>query len=372
MQAQTVKLEKQKNITLENGYNIPLISEDRHYWFVRTDSGLYFDDFLINGYIAIGWDYLSPNHFISTEENMLISLEALKNLIATNESFDEYDSERAIKAEITKIINKVKYFICDMSVGDVVIIPSKDKESILVGIITGTVKEVENYVESYRVANPDSIVEPCPYKKRRTVHWLKQLEKKSLDMYLAKAIQAHQAITNLDEYANYINRNLFDNYIINDNFHSLIRTTTDADLTLTDLHFLTSLYVEKVTELSQQFGLSITSDDIKIKINIHCPGLVEFVTDLSQLSTLGEAGLGVALIALVAWNAPGAIANVANAAKDCFIAYNHEETERKRIESTERMHSKDVELKMKEMESRLGISPSVTLESNAIEKNPES
>ena len=372
MNAHTVEFKKQKNINLLNGYDIPFISDDRHYWFVRTDSGLFFDDFLINGYIAIGWDYLLPKYFIADDNNFPISLDELRALIVANESFENYDSEKSIKTEITKIINKTKYFICDMNVGDVVIIPSKDKKDILVGIITGDVEEIENYAEHYRKENPDSIYEPCPYKKRRTVHWLKKLEKKSLDIYLVKAIQAQQAITNLDEYANYINRNLFDNYILGNNFHSLIKTTSDNDLTLADLHFFTSMYVENITALSKELNLNISPEDIKIKINIHCPGIIEFITSLSELSGLGEEGFKTVLYLLIAWKTPGVINNLVNAAKDSFIAYNHEQTELKRIESTEKMHSKETEIKMKEMENRLGIQSPTVVNQDTTKKDPES
>ena len=36
--------------------NIPMIDKNRKYWLVRTESGKFFEDFLFNNYIALGWD----------------------------------------------------------------------------------------------------------------------------------------------------------------------------------------------------------------------------------------------------------------------------------------------------------------------------
>lgn len=37
--------------------------QERKYWLVRTDGGIHYDDFITNGYIAIGWDYISVDSF---------------------------------------------------------------------------------------------------------------------------------------------------------------------------------------------------------------------------------------------------------------------------------------------------------------------
>ena len=39
---------------------IPFIPRDRKVWFLRTKGGKYYFDFKYNGFIALGWDRLSP------------------------------------------------------------------------------------------------------------------------------------------------------------------------------------------------------------------------------------------------------------------------------------------------------------------------
>ena len=38
--------------------NIPVIKE-RNYWLIRTNKRIYYEDFLLNGYVAINWDIIS-------------------------------------------------------------------------------------------------------------------------------------------------------------------------------------------------------------------------------------------------------------------------------------------------------------------------
>ena len=39
---------------------IPFIPRERKVWFLRTKGGKYYFDFKYNGFIALGWDRLSP------------------------------------------------------------------------------------------------------------------------------------------------------------------------------------------------------------------------------------------------------------------------------------------------------------------------
>lgn len=35
---------------------IPVIDNTKNYWMIRTKGGIYFNDFFLNDYVAIGWD----------------------------------------------------------------------------------------------------------------------------------------------------------------------------------------------------------------------------------------------------------------------------------------------------------------------------
>ena len=45
---------------LTGEFNVPKIEENQKVWFFRTKAGRYYHDFLVNKYIALGWDLVSP------------------------------------------------------------------------------------------------------------------------------------------------------------------------------------------------------------------------------------------------------------------------------------------------------------------------
>ena len=51
----------QKALPEEVYEKIKKIQPDRGYWFIRTDSGINFDNFLEGNYIGIGWNSISEN-----------------------------------------------------------------------------------------------------------------------------------------------------------------------------------------------------------------------------------------------------------------------------------------------------------------------
>lgn len=51
-----------------NELGIDVIDPARHYWFVRTDGGDYFDDFFLGNYVGIQWNEVIVNADSSFEE----------------------------------------------------------------------------------------------------------------------------------------------------------------------------------------------------------------------------------------------------------------------------------------------------------------
>lgn len=62
-----------------NLLNIPIISECRHYWMLRTNSGEFYQDFILHQYISISWDYVTLNTLYNEDE------ESIKRLIEVYE-----------------------------------------------------------------------------------------------------------------------------------------------------------------------------------------------------------------------------------------------------------------------------------------------
>ena len=271
-----IELKKESHIVCKNGVVLYQIDPSRKYWFIRSDSGNYYDDFVQNDYIAIGWDYLCKDDFLIDSLGIIKNEDALKNIIDKNEPI-RGTSEQGRKSTITKIFNKVARFIYEVEEGDIIITPAENSEKISIGVVTSDLIETVGYAEKYLTQNPDTELTPCPYVKRRNVHWLKHLSKYPLDIYLQRALHSQEAMTRLDDQAQYINRNLYDAYIIGDVFHGIIKSLSDEEHNLAELSDLFNNLRNTVNTAIAANNLTISPDNIKIKINAHSPIMLEMI-----------------------------------------------------------------------------------------------
>ena len=91
--------------------SMPEISKEKQIWFIRTSSGLYYNDFIINKYVALGWDKVSKNLLL----NSSVSNDAKKEMIG-----ELYPDEKRPGLIFSQLYN----FHCVMNNGDLVLIPS--------------------------------------------------------------------------------------------------------------------------------------------------------------------------------------------------------------------------------------------------------
>lgn len=271
--------------------------QERKYWLVRTDGGVNYDDFTINDYIAIGWNYISVDAFKEKSESDIKSIITSQEKVSPtpDEDEDEEQQGKGLTSRVTSIYNKLSRFIREFSIGDIVIIPSRNANRISIGVITSEVKEDPNYASDYIKENPETMIALCPYTKRRSVRWLKGISKENIDVYLVKAFSSHHAISDLSDYADYINRELYPIYTRGNNIHSIIRTGHPDGLTFGELKSLIDLFAETMDEVSAAANVHYDINDVKVKLNINSPGVIEIIAALSG------AGILVAM-AMMAWN----------------------------------------------------------------------
>lgn len=258
--------------------NIPTISPQRHYWIIRTNGGDYYEDFILHQYISIAWDYVTLTTLNNETE------EAIKRLISVYEKnndedidLDDEETDGTSKGKITAIYNKIHRFVFEISKGDIVLIPSANSDRITIAEVVGDVFETTNYVEMYLKENPETELNPCPYAKRRKVNTLKTISKEEMDIYLAKGFSSQHALSNMDDYAQYIDRTIYGIYAKGDQIHSTIHAGHHNGLTLKDLVDLTSYLNESATSIAEQCGIPYDPSTINVKLNIHSPGLIELI-----------------------------------------------------------------------------------------------
>lgn len=279
----------QNNIT--DVFGIPSVKSDRNYWMIRTNGGNYYGDFSTNLYIAIAWDYITLS-MLNTEDE-----DRIKRLIESSEkanpstAFDtDDDEELASKGKVTSIYNKLHRFVFDLSIGDIVLVPNKNSEKIMIAEIAGNPYEDNSYIEKYLNDSPDTELSLCPYSKRRKIKPLKTISKSTMDIYLSKGFNSQHALSSLNEYSSFIDRTLYPIYSKGSELHSTIHAGHPNGLSLRDLSLFIQSLEKSIDNISEQCGIEATANDIDVKLNFHSPGLIELIGYTTA------AGIPIALI----------------------------------------------------------------------------
>lgn len=239
-------------------FNIENVPSSRNYWLVRTNSGIFFDDFYKNGYISIGWDEFSDIEQLRSEKE-----EKLKEKIS-----QIYKSEK----RPGYILNQIKRFVFNLKKGDMVLIPSENSSLIAFGIITDEIYIKDTPLSPINAKNPK-----CSYKKRINVNWIRVMNKDKFEPYLRMLLFTHTTVSNIDEYMYYINRTLYPIYLYENQLHFTYHVQVETDISF--LHF--SKFLNTISNSLNLFdnvtGCNFSNDKLDIKTNLNSPGIIEII-----------------------------------------------------------------------------------------------
>lgn len=242
---------------LANEFKLPIVGDNSRIWFFRTQSGLYYFDFFINQYIALGWNLISA----SFAKDLSQSAATKKELIS--ELYPEEKRPGLIWGQMDTFYNK-------MQVGELVVIPSCGGQKIAVGILGDIISEVKHkYLEEDEYAK-------CEYTHKRAVKWLKQIDLWT-DVYLSKVLRAQQTISDITEYSEMIYRNLYPCYISNDGTHITLQKNSNSEYKIRDSITLQSSVLKMHSALAAYYDQPDQSDEIIIKTAVGSPGFIEII-----------------------------------------------------------------------------------------------
>lgn len=245
--------------------SIPEISNERQIWLIRTNGGLYYNDFTTNKYVALGWDAVSVDLLL----NSSISNDAKKEKI--NEL---YPDEKRPGLIFSQLYN----FHCVMNNGDLVLIPSEGTKFIRVGILGETVEEVSH------INNSNEEYAVCSYTHKRKVKWFSEIDV-SRDIYLSKIMKVQQTISNITKYADYIYRNIYSCYIVDDFIHLSLQKTSSSDLEMKSNVELQASILEIVDIFYELYGEDESYKKITIKTAVGSPGFIEVILNYAVPTT---------------------------------------------------------------------------------------
>lgn len=266
-----------------NKMGVPILNDDRNYWLVRTNGGVYFNDFHLNHYIAIGWDEIRDTNLM-VEKNRDDLIEKLKRECKDNEN-DEHEDKKKISYSL--IATQLIRFCSEMKKGDIVIIPSENSKYIALGEI----QDEEIYIEKLDLEELEKT--ECPYIKRRKVKWIMHQKKEEVDIYLYRLMNSHHAITNANEYSDFIDRTLYPFYIKENRAHFTLKVNQTKNIPAIDMVTFISDTLSIIDEFNKENENPLDKESVDLRINVNSPGPIELFGNINTILVLGIFLVGI-------------------------------------------------------------------------------
>ncbi|WP_143961341.1 hypothetical protein [Litoribacter populi] len=265
------------NIDFETSVDqIRKVNPNRNYWFIRTFSGITFEEFYQKNYVGIGFNDIPYNYIQEAKKENEQSKENLKKYLEIHTTYE--------KGEITKWANQIINFQHEIKINDVVIIPSHNSDFLAIGTIESDVKLVKNPGSfSYK-----DKIEMLP-QRRRKVNWILARKKSYFRNDFNGIFSSRQAITNISDYSEAIESYISSLFIKGEKAYLSISVNQDEDINAFELSKLLNSLTYFYREFCLEFDSENFSEELYIKIKVQSKG--RFV--LKAISTVGLLGLGV-------------------------------------------------------------------------------
>ncbi len=253
---------------------VPTINQ-RNYWYVRTNSGIYLPYFKEKGIIAIGYNRINPidikSALIAERAGTMKANDYLKQKI-TERYGDEIKRTGVASNNILNFSQKIRK-------GDIVISPSYAADYLSIGLV------LDNILYHEKSLPNDEEIENCPYLKRRKIKWVEQLPIKIFhtDIFVLKYV--HNTILNISDFAHHIDNKLHSVYIKNNKVHITLHVKKQNKIASKDLYGFNYEILYLVDRFCLESGLPISTNEIETRISVQSEGLMEHIGDLEPAIT---------------------------------------------------------------------------------------
>ena len=257
---------------------IPVISHDRGYWFVRTEGGLFYNQFVRHGVIAIGYNELTPEKIAEIIRYARRPKKALMDYIKKN-----HPSIKRPGLAASQLLR----FLTEIKAGDIVIIPGINSTELTFGVVTnGTTIRIDFPQEENQYN--------CDYLKAKHVDWIKTVRRSSLNPELYSMFFARQTIVNGQDYATYIDSTINDIYTKNGKTHLVVRVDRHQGIYAHHLFNLGLQLLEATDQFLQENQIDEDTEKVEVKTHLNSPGFFE----LAGYATGAVATVALLLVAV--------------------------------------------------------------------------
>lgn len=251
--------------------NVRSIDDNTQYWLVRTMGGDYYEEYVKNGYVAIGYNEITVNDLLHLPTKDKLARKALQAMLA----------DRREKLKNTGYPSaQMLRFSREMKIGDVVIVPSSSSFQVSFGVICS---------DMYEETKGLHIEGMCPFAKRRKINWYKTSLRHKLAPGLQLMFNSRHIISEVNGYAPAIDNLLNDFYTKGNETYLVLRVRQNETLSADDFTLVGDL-MELFNEYSKESNMGLTSEDIKMKMRVQSEG---------DILAFAQSPEGIAVIGLI-------------------------------------------------------------------------
>jgi restriction system protein len=249
------------------------LSIDNNYWFVRTMSGDYYDDFITNGFIAIGHNEIPFSEIKKAKE----SSDAINYL-------GNYIKEKVDVKNYKYWALQHLRFAYEIKENDIVIVPSASSRRI------GICKVLSSQVE---VVNPKmERNNECPFVKRKKIKLLKEIYREEIASEVFQLFTSRHVITNANKYIPYIDSRVHDFYLKGDDAHLVVHIGLNDNLNAFEVNDFYTQLLFFIEDFSSYSKVPFDRKKLNVKLNLQSPGAIIFFGALA----VGILGLGAMVV----------------------------------------------------------------------------
>lgn len=242
-------------------FKVIKIDDKTNFWMIRTKRGVFFDEYVRDGFIAIGWNNIKSEHLsevLNSDRKKVLKEEIQKQYL-----------EKTPGASLNKCIR----FFSEVKEGDIAMIVGKNKTvfatigeyyeendpSFTVDLEKDLHRKIDNNLLGGE--NPK-----CPYIKRRKISAIKEITlNDKINPYLFKAMAVNRhSLSDLHDYAEIILSNCYDMFVYGDKLTITFRVNQEEDINALTM----ANFVINITKLFDNSN----PESIYIKTTLHSPG----------------------------------------------------------------------------------------------------
>ena len=239
--------------------SIPQISDTTNFWMVRSKQGVFYNEYVTGGYIAIGWNSLTEAVLSGSNDDD----DYYKQILKDNNYPDKMPGTA---------LNKCRRFIDEIKPGDIAMIVGRSEIAFAtigdyyeIDLDTATAeKELEIHTQ---IETGTYLGLNCPYKKRRHISIISRVDLNSAPPMVYKCLISNRhSLSSLNEYADAILSCCYDLSVYSNRLIVKYHVRQPKDINPIDFSLFTlsmaDLIVDDNSKLTGKYNLNSEGDII--------------------------------------------------------------------------------------------------------------